>query len=235
MIKIAVVEDNPMHAKQLLTCLNKYQLDHNLVFRINTFDTGTMLLENDCAAWNIFFLDIEMPYIDGMSLAQKIRELDASAVIVFVTNLTQYAIKGYSVQAFDYILKPIKYASFAVTMTKILSVLEHRKDNSIVLKYKEKVCKIPVSSIYYVEVQRHSLIYHYSGGEFTVRGTLSAAEEKLGHDFAKCSNCYLVNLAYVDFLSKEIVKVGPFELYVSRRSYSEFLRRLSDYFERTVL
>lgn len=71
MIKIAVVEDNPMHAKQLLNCLNKYQLDHNLVFRINTFDTGTMLLENDCAAWNIFFLDIEMPYIDGMSLAQK--------------------------------------------------------------------------------------------------------------------------------------------------------------------
>ncbi len=235
MTKIAVVEDNPTHAKQLLNCINKYQLDHNLVFRTETFDAGTKLLESDSSAWDVLFLDIEMPVIDGMSLAQKIRALDSSVVIVFVTNLTQYAIKGYSVQAFDYLLKPIRYASFAVTMTKILSVLNHRKENSIVLKCKDKICKLPIPSVYYVEVQKHTLIYHAAEGEFTVRGTLSATEEHLGHDFARCSNCYLVNLAHVDFLSREIVRVGPFELNVSRRVYSDFLRKLSDYLERTVL
>lgn len=235
MTKIAVVEDHPIHAKQLLNCLTKYQLEHNLTFQINTYDTGTRLLENYSATWNILFLDIEMPFIDGMSLAEKIRELDSSVMIVFVTNLAKYAIKGYSVQAFDYILKPVTYSSFSITMDKLLSVIEHRNENSIILKNKEKIYKLSIPSIYYVEVQKHTLIYHSAEGEFTVRGTLSATEEKLGHDFARCSNCYLVNLAYVDFLSRETVKVGPFELNVSRRVYSDFLHKLSDYFERTVL
>lgn len=235
MNRIAIIEDNPVHTGRLSECLNRYQSEHPVSFEIHTFSSGVQLLENYSAIWDILFIDIELPYIDGMSLSQEIRKIDSNVIIVFVTNLTQYAIKGYSVQAFDYIIKPIKYASLSITMSKILSVLERQNTNTVSLKTKDGMHVFPVSLIYYVEVQFHNLIFYTSEGTYIVRGTLSATEEKLGSGFARCSNSFLVNLAHVNFLCKESVSVGPYKLAVSRRFYTDFFQKLSIYLERTTL
>lgn len=235
MNRIAIVEDNPVHSNRLSECLNRYQTEYPVSFDIHTFNSGIPLLENYSAIWDILFIDIELPYIDGMTLSQEIRKIDSNVVIVFVTNLTQYAIKGYSVQAFDYIIKPIKYASLSITMSKILSILGRQNTDTISLKAKDGMHVFPVASIYYVEVQLHNLLFYTSEGNYTVRGTLSSIEEKLGSGFARCSNSFLVNLSHVNFLSKESVSVGPYKLAVSRRFYTDFFQKLSVHLERTTL
>ena len=234
-MNIAIVEDNPIHSQRLSEYLNRFQTDHQISFEIHTFSSGMQLLENYSAIWDILFIDIELPYINGMSLSQEIRKIDSNVIIVFVTNLTQYAIKGYSVQAFDYIIKPIKYASLSITMSKILAVLERQNTSTILLKLKNGMHVLPVSSIYYVEVQLHNLIFYTSEGIYTIRGTLSAIEKKLGSGFARCSNSFLVNLSHVNFLSKESVTVGSYKLSVSRRFYTDFFQKLSVHLERTTL
>ena len=235
MYRIAIVEDNPVHSDRLSECLTRYQQEKDISFHIETYSNGAQFLERGSDGFDVLFLDIEMPYVDGMSLAKKIREKDRSVIIIFVTNLTQFAINGYAVQALDYVIKPVKYPSFSITMSKVTAALNQRITRSIAVQNKDGVFKISLSSLYYVEIQKHNLIYHTVEGDITVRGTLLSAAKELGEDFAKCNNCYLVNLSFVTQLGKESVKVGPYTLEVSRRAYSDFFNSFSNYLERTVI
>lgn len=68
-----------------------------------------------------------MPHLNGMEAAQKIRELDKEVVIVFITNMAQYAIKGYEVDALDFILKPLNYYTFSMRFTRAVGRVKNRE------------------------------------------------------------------------------------------------------------
>ena len=78
-------------------------------------------------------MDIEMPHLNGMEAAQKIRELDKEVVIVFITNMAQYAIKGYEVDALDFILKPLNYYTFSMRFTRAVGRVKNREGKRICL------------------------------------------------------------------------------------------------------
>ena len=63
-----------------------------------------------------------MPYIDGMKTSRKLREVDQNVALIFITNLMQYAIKGYEVNALDFMLKPVKYYDFEMKMNKAIEI-----------------------------------------------------------------------------------------------------------------
>lgn len=229
MLRIAIVEDDASHRQHLTDYLRRYEKEKTQTFEIDSFVSGTQFLENYTPRWDVIFLDIEMPGINGMSVAEDIRRSDSGAVLIFVTNLTHYAIKGYSVNAMDYILKPVNYTSFGITLNKVIQHYENTAEQFINLKLKNGIRKINLNSIYYVEVLKHYLTYHTVDGDFTVRGTFSSAEKELSAQFAKCNSCYLVNLKHVKFVNKEYVQTGPYSLPISRRSYPPFLETLNRY------
>ena len=109
MIKIAIVEDDAIYSSQFKQYLNKYELENGEDFDITFYSDGDMIVEDYHSQFDIILMDVEMRFMDGMTAAEEIRKTDKEVVIIFITNMPQYAIRGYAVEALDYILKPVSY------------------------------------------------------------------------------------------------------------------------------
>jgi DNA-binding LytR/AlgR family response regulator len=229
-LHIAVVDDESDVREQLCSFLVQYQRENELPIQASAFSSGEELLAGDYSKFDIIFLDIEMPGLSGMETAEEIRRRDADVVLVFVTNITQYAIQGYSVGALDYVLKPINYYTFSVRLARAISRAKKRESGRVILTLPDGAVQLESRQIYYVEVQNRILRYHTQLGEFEVRGTMQKAEEMLTrYHFVRCNHWYLINLLHVTELRKNLVVVAGHELEVSRRSRTSFMRALTDY------
>ena len=113
MIRIAIVEDDPAYREQLKTYVSNYEKEYEEQFRLSVFTDGLEFIEAFHADYDIVFMDIRMKHLDGMETARKIRLQDHNCIIIFITNLAQYALQGYEVEAMSYILKPIQYFAFS--------------------------------------------------------------------------------------------------------------------------
>lgn len=228
--RIAIVEDEKEFRTQLCDYLKQYEKEQNVEFQITEFADGTEIVENYKREYDIILLDIEMPSMNGMDAAEVIRDQDENVVIMFITNMAQYAIRGYSVGALDFVMKPITYYTFTMKMTRALKRAQKKEQKPLVLTTVDGIKTLEIKQIYYVEIQNRMLHYHTDEGEIIVRGTLQSAEELLKpYPFEKCNHWYIVNLMHVKEVNKNLVKVGPFEIEISRRNKAAFLKALTEY------
>ena len=230
MLNIAIVEDE----KEMSNCLRDYLIkffnEENISIDISIFDNGNIFLEKYKLNYNLIFLDIKMPSIDGMEVAQKIRKIDKNVMIIFVTSLAQYAIKGYEVNAFDYILKPIDFYNFKLKMSRTLSFLNNN-NRSFVVEYKNVIKRISVDELMYIEIYDHRLYFHLNNNEnISSYGTMKTYIDLLKNDsFMLCNQCYFVNLKYVREVTSDYVLVGENKLSISRPKRQEFIHALNNY------
>lgn len=230
MYRIALVDDEKIFTDQIEEYIRQYQAENPAEFHVSVFHSSTEFIAGFKKEYDLILLDVEMPELNGMELAHKIRETDEQVVLMFITNMAQYAIHGYSVGALDFVTKPINYYTFAMKLTRALKRVPKKESTSVLLTMADGVKRIDIKQIYYLEVQNRLLHYHTEEGEFVVRGSLQAAEERLsGHPFEKCNHWYLVNLMHVKEVRKNIVVVGSHELEISRRNKTSFLKALTDY------
>jgi DNA-binding LytR/AlgR family response regulator len=165
-----------------------------------------------------------------MEAAAEIRKKDDEVVIVFITNLSQYAIKGYAVGALDYVLKPINYFEFSQSLDKALMRTKKAAAEYITLRANRGLQKLSIAKIKYVESRDHTLIYHTFTGKIAVTGTLKNAEKSLGKSFFRCHSGYLVNLSCVDAIFSGSVIVSGEQIPLSRSRRESFKQAFSDYF-----
>lgn len=232
MIRIAIAEDSELERDRLLHYLKRYEQENNCPFEIEVYENGADIVSAYRPGIDILLLDIEMPVLDGMRTARILREKDRKVVIVFVTNLAQYAVQGYEVEAMDFIVKPLDWNVFSFRMHRILSRLERRRSDAVLcvnVRTDSGVHRIEIPDILYVEVSSHRLTYHTMSGEFSERSTMREAERTLlPHGFCRCNQCYLVNLRYVTAVSDEMVSVGGERLHISRSKKKELMKALSE-------
>ena len=126
MIRVAIVEDEAEIREQLMGYVQRYTRQYGTAFEVKTFADGLEILEDYRPAYDLILLDIEMKHLDGMETARRIRELDPDVMLVFITNMAQYAIKGYAVGALDYVLKPVPYFAFSQQLQKVEAQLRRR-------------------------------------------------------------------------------------------------------------
>ena len=150
MYRIAIVEDDREYVKELRTYLNQYAAEEGQEFEISVFYDGAEILENYVPKYDLILLDIEMPKINGMDAAEKIREIDENVVLMFITNMAQYAIRGYSVGALDFVMKPITYYTFSMKIKRALKRVQKREISSILLTLPDGVKKLEARQIYYL-------------------------------------------------------------------------------------
>ena len=233
MLSIAVVDDEKSFSIQLSQMLRSWSEKHGEELAVTCFEDGIDIADNFKSSWDIIFLDIQMKLLDGLETARRIRMFDSEVVLIFVTTMAQYAINGYEVDAFDYILKPLSYPQFEIRMNKALREVEKKKKHSyIYLKKYNDTVKISTDDILYIEVVGHTLCYFTTEETYEQRETIGQAEKLLeGLPFARCSLSYLVNLKRIDRVSKDSVFVSGHELPVSRNRKKEFLQVFSDYLE----
>ncbi len=229
-VRVAIVDDDPAERARIKECLQYVSEQENIEFLTEEFETGRSFLGNYRPVFDIVFMDIAMPGIDGMATARSLREMDTVIVLIFVTNLAQYALEGYSVDALDFVLKPINRYSFALKMKRALTRIHHRFQDVISVKTDGSVRGIPLESILYLEVSGHYIIYHTMEGDYAEYSTMKEAEKKINRDsFARCSQSFLVNLYHVTSAGRETVLVRDKELPISRPQKRLFLEALSRY------
>ena len=234
-MKIAVVEDEDLAAKQLEDCLQRYAKENDFCVEVVRFADPTPLLAQYKPIYDMIFMDIVMPHINGFTAAQQLRQLDEEVLLVFVTNMQNYAVKGYEVSAFDFIVKPITYKVMRLKMDRAVKALAAQKrGESISVAVNGALKVLPLREIYYVEISGHTLTYHAQSGDYSVRDSLERAEAALGGNFARCNQCYLVNLAYVTQFGQSSIEVAGSELAVSRNRKKSFMQALTNYLGKRV-
>lgn len=230
MLRIAVVEDDKTYAEQLKEYLVRYGTEKNQKISVALFPDGEDIVTDYSAEFDIILMDVEMTFMDGMTTAERIREKDNEVVIIFITNMPQYAIQGYKVDALDYVLKPISYFAFSQRIDRALTRVKKKEATYITVAQKGGKKKLNVDKICYVEVRDHDLIYHSTKGDIVTKSSMKEAEDTLGGTkFFRCNRCYLVNLEYVEDFRGNDVTVASDVIQVSRARKKAFMDALNDY------
>lgn len=230
MLTVAVVEDDRAEARNLSDYIKKYAESCGLQSRVTVYGDAESFLVNYRSGMDIVFMDIELPDLDGMSAAKKLRERDSVVLIVFVTNMAQYAVRGYAVRAFDFLVKPVSYYGFATMMDRARSAMKSGKAPEITVRTADGLRRVELNEVEYIEVLGHKLIYHTEKGTIAAWGSLNDMEKKLSrYDFVRGSNCYLISLGHVTAIDGGNVTVGGAMLPLSRTRRSDFMRALNEY------
>ena len=231
MFRIAVVEDQEETRDRMQQFIRQYAVEQGIEAEVTAFCDGAQLVQEYRGGYDIIFLDVEMPELDGFSTAERIRAVDQETVLVFVTNMAQYAIRGYAVDAMDYVLKPVTYEQLCIRLSRAIQRVQRRRGGQIVLQLAGGGMQVlNTSEIYYLETRSRMLYYHTAKGEFAVRASLANAEKQLAeYHFARCNQCYLVNLEFVKAVDGDFVQVGEDRLEISRRQKAAFLTAVASY------
>ena len=235
MIRIAIVEDEPEYARQLEQFLQRYAAENDQPIQTVRFCDGDEIALNYKPEYDIILLDVQMKFMDGMTAAEIIRQSDPEVVIIFITNMAQYAIRGYAVDALDYVLKPVSYFAFSQRLKRAIGRMKKRGRRFITVIGPGGGRKLEVSRLLYVESQGHNLAYHTADEEISVPGTMKEAEEKLvSLGFFRINKGCLVNLENVDGVQDGSALVHGEQLQLSRPRRAAFMEALTNYLGEVV-
>lgn len=230
MYKIAIVEDEWDSAERLGQCLETYGKEKGVLFNITRFKNGLNFIEDYRPNYDIIFMDVDMPHKNGLDTARDLRRIDPAVVLIFVTFLGKYAIKGYEVDALSYMIKPVNYNAFKIVMDRAISRCAKKDKASVTLPSAMGTLRVELSCLNYIEIADHDITYHTSQGEYPAYGTMRAIEKLLpAGQFARCNRGLLVNLRNVTRISGNHVYVGEEELEISRTRKQAFLDAFHDY------
>ena len=230
MIRIAIVDDEREAIEKLQTMIERFGEETDTEMDVLPFVDVLSFLNNYQANFDIVFMDIEMPDVNGLKAAELIREKDHSTLLIFETNMGQMAAMGYAVEAFDFIVKPFSYETFRSKMNRVRHHLDRNRESNVAFQSNGARIAMTAREIRYLEVNNHSLIFHTESGNYPTYGTLAEWRERLEPlGFASCNSCYLVNLRYVRKIEKFTVTVGSEELQISRPRKKSFLQALNQY------
>lgn len=198
---------------------------------ISAFSDGAQLLENYDEAANFAFLDIEMPIMDGLEVARELRRRDSGICIVFMTNHEKYAIRGYEVGAWRYLLKPVHSEVFLREMQPPFQEAAQAMQHSLCVKGTDGLyCIEPGQLVYAETLPNHQVAIHLRRGVLTANTSIRALEEQLdGTAFFRCHNSFLINFQYVARIGSELLMKDGSAVPISRSRRTELLQRFTAY------
>ena len=200
--------------------------EYSKKYLIYAYDNADDLLRvHSEAPFDIIFLDIVMPYINGIEAAREIRKGDKEVKLVFLTSSREYAVESYSVKANNYLLKPVDAEALYSCLDELVSELV-RNEKFISVRSYETMYRIPLSEIEYLEAQnKHVAIFLRNGSQINSVDPLYSFEDKLTQKdgFFKCHRSYIVNMYCVDsYTPKELVTNSQSRIPISRNVQKEF-------------
>lgn len=230
MINIAIVEDDINYQNTLKVFLERYKQERNEEYKIDIFSNALNFLDEK-KFYNIIFLDIEMPFMNGIEAAKKIRETNKNSTIIFITNMAKYAVKGYEVDAMDFLIKPVEYFNLSLKLDKAIKIQKDDSTHNILVNNSSGFMKLDISTILFVESSLHYVIYYLEDDTIKVRDSMKRVEETLKKfHFAKCNNSYLVNLDKISKVQNDDIYIGKEIIKISRSKKKEFLDALATFY-----
>ncbi len=230
MIQILLCDDN----LDFLELLRKNIRDHLKCKKIHssiyTFHLPREVPEELITSCNIFFLDMDFSPTSetGLQFAQRIRQVNSKATIIFLTNYIEYAPAGYKVQAFRYLLKSDLEDALEESLFAAISHLE-LKNETISLPVSGESTALKLEDILFIEAHSHTVtVYSQNREEPTIRNykvnvSISSLEQRLSHrGFLRIQKSYLVNMRRIERLKYDFVMLdNGTELPMSEKGYME--------------
>lgn len=235
-MRIAVCDDEEKFRTQEKNLIDKLAGSIDVI--VDAYSDGRKLLEAfDKNPYDVLFLDIEMPAMDGITLAKKLRERSDSIYIVFLTGHVEYALEGYEVNALRYLTKPVQEDKLREVLRFVMD--QSTSKRQILIKVDGEETLINVTDIIYLEAQNQYVMLYTTGGEHLVRYNISDFEEQLKNDgFFRAHRGYLISLAKVKKLVKSEVLMespgGDISLPVSRSNVKPLKEALYAYVENSA-
>ena len=113
---IALIEDNDTASKKVFELIEQFKQENNVTLNVVRFNDADSFLQNYQQIYSVVLMDIQLPGIDGMQAAYKLREMDKTVSIIFITSMVQFAQKGYEVNAVSFMVKPVNYFDFSLKL-----------------------------------------------------------------------------------------------------------------------
>ena len=232
-MRIAICDDEERYRIELKTILNKLLINADL--NIDTFDDGNILADAFAASpYDLVFLDIEMPTLDGITLAKKIRSRSENVFIVFLTSHIEYALEGYEVNALRYLTKPVDIEK----LKEVIRYVQEKQGSSrqIIIKEDGEEILIDINDVIYMESMNQNVRIVTAKGEHVIRYNIGDFEEQLKNDgFFRIHRGYLISLSKVKKLSgNDVILDGGETLPVSRSNVKPLKEALYTYVEGTA-
>lgn len=238
MIKIAVVDDQEAYSNLLAEKIEMYYRRRGIMHELKVFLKANQLMFNisDKLYFDIYFLDIEMPTMSGIELAKQIREFDKSGNIVFVTSHSKFAIDGYEVGAFEYILKDKINDRLDGVMNKLQQQMEYNNFDYYTICTNSRYEKINYKDIYYIYKEGKNSVLILTNESAKSRETLGNLYEKINHDiFIYIDRGVLVNIIHIaKYDCNEITLNSGKKLIVSRAHSKELKEKISQYWRKCL-
>ena len=206
--RVAIVDDSSVDAAFVEEILNAWAKTQQVVVQPERFPSAEKFLFRyaDDKAWDILLLDIEMGAMDGVTMAKKVRTHNEAVQIVFITGYSDYIAEGYEVAALHYLMKP-------VNKDKLFSVLDRalekrkQEERCLNLEAYGEMMRIPFYEIRYLDVHQNYVTVH-AKADFTVKRTLGDFEKELDDRFSRVGRSMIVNLKYIQRVTKTEVRLS---------------------------
>lgn len=230
-LEVAICDDDSIIREELLKKISILRTDYN----VETFRSGIDLLQSPLG-YDLVFLDIEMPEVDGMQVATRLREMKFDGYIVFLTSHTEYMPDAFKVKAFRFLKKPINDDDFEETIRE--SEKEILNEKKIIVSTSEGTKLVDIKDVIYLETVRNTTFIVTKQGEIENRKPLKEMLEILGTEhFIQVHKSYAVALRYIDSIDNNEInmKYTKLQIPISRRKISEVKSAFFDYARKYAL
>jgi DNA-binding LytR/AlgR family response regulator len=226
-MKIAIVEDNPADSRTLEALLKQFFLNENIPLALDIYTSGEDIFVEWPLEFDIVFLDIQLDKLNGIDIASKSRETNERVIIIFITNNPQYSLMGYSVEALDYIIKPITKELLARVLNKAIRRLGELDHQCITIHNNDGYFVVNPRDIHYIEVKNRKLVVYTSTGSITCLKTLQSMEEQLPNTFFRCHSAFLININAVESVKGAYAVVAGTMIPISKHRRKDFISLLT--------
>lgn len=234
-MRIAIVDDDEEYHVNEKKFIEEYARENGEEFEVTDFYSGMDFITDYKPLYDIVFLDIEMPLMDGMTTARKLRQLDPKICIVFITKMSKYAIEGYEVNAIDFVVKPVKGYNFKDKLKKAVAYVRSRKEKEVMVRVDGQYYRVPASQIYFVMKDKNFLVYNTTRGELREYGTMENVRRELAESgFLMCNSGCIVNVRLIKKVTQNSVIINGEEIPLSRRRIKEFKQEMLSYLRGNV-
>ncbi|MCI8275256.1 MAG: response regulator transcription factor [Lachnospiraceae bacterium] len=231
MIKIAICDDETVMCEKLKmtvsSILEKWKEEYRIVCHSSAADVLWGPLDFD-----LLFLDIKMPGIDGMKAAGGLRERGFFGELIFVTAFPEYMPDAFEVEAADYLGKPADRERLERTLKRVLKKLRTDKEESFCIRTANWCRTIPFGEIYYCEVMNRKMFVHTKQGVVDYYGKMREAEAQAFPYLIRCHRSYLVNPRFLrEYVGGEIRMENGERIPVSKNYRQAFMERMLAWME----
>lgn len=241
-LSVTIVEDQPIEKERLYAALHIWQEKNNATLDIEHFICGeNYFASHPTDESTIYILDIQLPGMDGIEVAKKMRSRGYEGVILFLTAFREYVFDGYDVRALNYLLKPVSQEALDRCLDDVYQQL---LGNSFVFRDGNDIIQIPYRNILVFSAEKHYVHITTTETVYTVRLPLNNILTILPKDFVQCHRGFIVNMRHIRKIAqttitlsnKTTLQISRNYLDSVRHEYAMFSMRLDvPYYERKQL